>query len=54
MLHNKPAIVHKVPSYPRNGTSVSMSASELAHCTMNRVIQALACWNHTRSLLYTV
>ena len=54
MLRNKPAIVREVPSYPRNRTSVGVSASGLAHRTMKRVIQSLVCWNHTRSMLYTV
>ena len=53
-LFNKPAIVREVPGYPRNSTSVGMSDSGLVHRTMKRVIQALACWNHTQSVLYTV
>ena len=33
---------------------MGVSASGLAHRTVKRVIQALACWNHTRSMLYTI
>ena len=54
MLCNKSALVCEAPVYPRNGTSVGMSASGLAHHTMKHGIQALACWNCTQSVLYTV
>ena len=46
--------MHEATVYPRNGTSVDVSASGLAYCTMKPVIQVLAGWNCTRSVLYTI
>jgi len=54
MLRNTPALVHEAPGYPRNGTSVGVSISGLAHRAFKHVIQALVCWNCTQSVLYTV
>jgi len=54
VLRNKPVIVREGPGYPRNGTSVDVSALRLVHRTMKCVIKELACWNCTRSMLYTV
>ena len=40
-LCNKPTIVYKLSGYPRNGTSVGVPTSGLAHHTMKCTIDAL-------------
>ena len=49
----KPAIVRKLSGYPRNGISVGVPASGLAHRTTKHTIEVLACWNCTQRVFYT-